>query len=169
MCAPASGFVGQRGRRLREAGVAPPGDMRQQSKSKEVWARMGPAWAPAESGGGEEGIGMSGGRGKRGWSRAASDMAGILDMTGGEQDQGQSQGLGLGKGGPRRLAELEPALWRGVGTGCRDKAQMVSAERWLAHWLALQKGSERGCCLPARLPDIGCGLILVPESLGSCE
>lgn len=56
-------------RRLREAGVAPPGDMRQQSKSKEVWARMGPARAPEESGDGEEGIGMSGRRGKRGWSR----------------------------------------------------------------------------------------------------
>ena len=68
MCAPVSGFVGQGGRRLREAGVASPGGRKQQSKSKDVWARIGPVWAAAESGGG--GVGMSGGQGERGWSGA---------------------------------------------------------------------------------------------------
>lgn len=59
VCAPVPGFVGQGARWLREAGVAPPGGMRQQSESKDVCTRIGPVWAAAESGVG--GVGMSGG------------------------------------------------------------------------------------------------------------
>lgn len=66
MCGCASGFVGQGRRGLKEAGVALPGGMRQQSESKEAWARTGAAWAPAESGEGGEGWGCMVGK-VRGW------------------------------------------------------------------------------------------------------
>lgn len=80
-------------------------------------------------------------------------MEGISEMTREELQQGGLQGPELWKGASRLLGESESLLCRGVGTWCKDQASMALAGRWL-DTQALQKGSEGGCCVSHRVPDM---------------